>query len=454
MCIICNPALADAFRRLSYPSRRQFLRGASAVAAGPFIAEAVGPGSALADGSLNEALGNGLAGGTASDTQATIYVAARIVTMEDDNPTATAVAVAGKRIVAVGSLEEVKAALGDRPYAIDETFAGKIVMPGFIDQHLHPVLGALDACDRGHRHGGLGASRTNLQGGEQPRGVSGALKAAEAKLASPTEWLLTWGYHPLWHGKLDRTTLDAHQRRRARSRSGSAPATSSILNTPGLKALGLTEEMTQGKGSGQRTVELGGRTFLGERAEPDDRADAQGARHAGTPDLRAEANGRLRARQRRHRLQRARRPLHTGHVEALRANPRRAGYADVQHLPRRRARHPGPGRPRQGARGDRGADRCGARRPGQEAHVLPEADQALRRRRHHLAADADEGRLHRRASRRVDDHPGELEKRAQLYWNAGYQLHIHVNGDLGLDVVLDMLETPHARERRAPTIAR
>ncbi len=36
--------------------------------------------------------------------------------------------------------------------------------------------------------------------------------------------------------------------------------------------------------------------------------------------------------------------------------------------------------------------------------------------------------------------PKNIDQRAQLYWNAGYQLHIHVNGDLGLEVVLDVLE--------------
>ena len=36
--------------------------------------------------------------------------------------------------------------------------------------------------------------------------------------------------------------------------------------------------------------------------------------------------------------------------------------------------------------------------------------------------------------------PAELEERARLYWNAGYQIHIHVNGDLGLEVVLDTIE--------------
>jgi predicted amidohydrolase YtcJ len=45
--------------------------------------------------------------------------------------------------------------------------------------------------------------------------------------------------------------------------------------------------------------------------------------------------------------------------------------------------------------------------------------------------------------------PDELEKRARLYWNAGYQLHIHVNGDLGLDVVLGVVETLMAENPRA-----
>jgi predicted amidohydrolase YtcJ len=48
--------------------------------------------------------------------------------------------------------------------------------------------------------------------------------------------------------------------------------------------------------------------------------------------------------------------------------------------------------------------------------------------------------------------PAQLEERARLFWNAGYQIHIHVNGDLGLEVVLDVIErlmseTPRADHR-------
>ncbi len=63
--------------------------------------------------------------------------------MEPGNPEATAVAISGKRIVAVGSVAEVKAALGNTKYVVDQAFAGLVVLPGFIDQHLRPFLGAL-----------------------------------------------------------------------------------------------------------------------------------------------------------------------------------------------------------------------------------------------------------------------------------------------------------------------
>ena len=45
--------------------------------------------------------------------------------------------------------------------------------------------------------------------------------------------------------------------------------------------------------------------------------------------------------------------------------------------------------------------------------------------------------------------PENLEERSKAYWNAGYQLHIHVNGDLGLDVVLGVLERRMTENPRA-----
>jgi hypothetical protein len=180
MCILCNPALARGFRGLSIRSRRQFLRGAAAAAAGPFIAEAIAP--ALADGSINEALEAGL-----ETSAATIFIARKIITMERDNPTATAVAVAGDKILAAGSLEQVKAALAGRVYRIDKTFAEKVVMPGLIDQHLHPVLGALTlAIEVIAPEDWVLPSRT-FKAAATPEQYHARLKATEANLSAPDE---------------------------------------------------------------------------------------------------------------------------------------------------------------------------------------------------------------------------------------------------------------------------
>ena len=73
----------------------------------------------------------------------TIYTAREIVTMDPQKPTATAVAVVGDRILAVGTVAELQKAAGSQPYSVDATFASKVLTPGFIAQHMHPVLAAL-----------------------------------------------------------------------------------------------------------------------------------------------------------------------------------------------------------------------------------------------------------------------------------------------------------------------
>ena len=48
MCFVCNPAFAEAFRKLTFPTRRQILKSAAATTAGAFICEATGSTPALA----------------------------------------------------------------------------------------------------------------------------------------------------------------------------------------------------------------------------------------------------------------------------------------------------------------------------------------------------------------------------------------------------------------------
>lgn len=61
-----------------------------------------------------------------------------LVTMDDRQPRAEALAIAGDRIVAVGSNDEVAALAGRGTKVVD--LGGKTVTPGFIDGHCHPAV--------------------------------------------------------------------------------------------------------------------------------------------------------------------------------------------------------------------------------------------------------------------------------------------------------------------------
>ncbi len=75
--------------------------------------------------------------GAMTEEPATVFLARRVITMDPVIPGATAVAVAGRRIVAVGDAEDLVDA-----GTVDDTFADAVICAGLIDQHLHPILGA------------------------------------------------------------------------------------------------------------------------------------------------------------------------------------------------------------------------------------------------------------------------------------------------------------------------
>jgi predicted amidohydrolase YtcJ len=64
----------------------------------------------------------------------------QIVTMDPSKPTAQALAIKNDKIVALGSEKEIKKLAGDQTLQID--LAGKNVIPGLIDNHVHPLSAA------------------------------------------------------------------------------------------------------------------------------------------------------------------------------------------------------------------------------------------------------------------------------------------------------------------------
>ena len=73
-------------------------------------------------------------------TQPTLVVTnARVLTMDRDRPRAQALALAGERVLAVGSVDQLAALAGPDTQVIDAS--GATVLPGFVESHLHLFMG-------------------------------------------------------------------------------------------------------------------------------------------------------------------------------------------------------------------------------------------------------------------------------------------------------------------------
>ena len=139
----------------------------------------------------------------------TIFVARKVITMDESLPEATAVAVIGDRIVAVGDVDAMQAWRENREVTIDETFRDKVLMPGFIDNHVHPYLGAIllpseiIAPEDWRRPDGSVARAANSEQAYRER-----LRTWLDSSANEDEVRVSWGYQPSEHGRIDRSLLD------------------------------------------------------------------------------------------------------------------------------------------------------------------------------------------------------------------------------------------------------
>lgn len=136
----------------------------------------------------------------------TLYLGASVITMNDEQPRAEAVfANDDGKIQFVGKEEKAKALY---PTAKVIDLGERVIMPGFIEQHLHPFLGALTLSMPV-----IAPEEWQLPDRTWPA-VSGhqeyisALKAVEAELTDPNQTLWTWGYNNFFHGELNREVLD------------------------------------------------------------------------------------------------------------------------------------------------------------------------------------------------------------------------------------------------------
>ncbi len=376
---------------------------------------------------------------------ATVFTAREIVTLDASRPLARAVAVVNDRILATGSLEEVEAVLGDQPYEIDARFADLVIVPGFIAQHDHPILAGLT----------MSSLILSIEDWELPNGTAKAvsdrddfmtrLAAAEADMTDPDAPLLTWGYHASFFGPLTRADLDTISRDRpifAWVRS----CHEFVLNTAAMEKAGVTKELIAGWSATEQAQSSFENGHFWE----------QGL-FAVLPKIApmVAEPGRFR-----HGLEIMRDYMHAKGVTfgnepgGILARPVQEAVNEVMSSPSMPFRwsFTPDGKSLVAAYDD-------------DLRVLRETEAlidwyggmtSMAEKSIKLFSD---GAIYSLAIQLRDppigDYHGEwmmdrdaFERAFRIYWDAGYQMHVHVNGDAGLDRVLDALEENLRRNPR------
>lgn len=366
----------------------------------------------------------------------TIYTAREIITLDAKKPNVRTVAVQGDRILATGSLSAVKAALGDLTYSVNPVFQDKVLVPGFIAQHDHPLLAGITMSSD------VIAIEDWMLPGKTYAAAKGhanyirRLKLAESKMTDPEEMLLSWGYHQYFHGPLKKTELDAISSTRPiviwhRS------AHEFYLNSAAEKRYGVTREWYEALSDSAKAQsdfdnahywEQGwfavGPLLLGEIASPA-RVESglqlvQRYFHASGVTVGAEPGGLLSK-----PLQEAQNAVLSNFDSPFRfyfiadGKSITAAYKDDEVIAE-------TGKLLDWGRG------MTAFLPNQ---VKLFADGAIYSQAMQLKEPYSDG------------HSGEwmmdlefFARSFRIYWDAGYQIHVHVNGDAGLDMVLDTLQ--------------
>lgn len=386
-----------------------------------------------------------IGGSIQSKPQITIYTAKEIITMNLARPKAEAVAVVNGKILAVGTLEELQKLIGDQPTWIDKTFNDKVIVPGFIAQHDHPVLAALTMASEV-----LSIEDWSLPGGIKP-GVKDKndfmtrLSVAEKLMKDSDEPLVTWGYHPSFYGPLTKADLDKISTTRpvlAWLRS----CHEIVLNTKALNKYGIN----------QAFIKTWGETPQKQSNFAEGRFWEQGmfavapkiATVLATPEK-----------------------LETGlkimrdymHSKGITFGNEPGGILVKQLQDAVNSVMSGNDMPFRWSFIADGKTLCDKYKD--DAQVLEEAGKlenwyygktSLSKNQIKLFSDgAIYSQLMQVREPYLDNHHGEwmtdkevFERAFRIFWDAGYQLHIHVNGDAGLDRVLNTLEENLRRNPR------
>lgn len=129
----------------------------------------------------------------ANDIADSAYINGNIYTMEEDQPTAAAIAVKGQKLIFVGSNADVKDYIGSNTKVTD--LKGKTVIPGLMEGHMHLPM--------------LGENLMKVDAFWKPKAEILAAVKAEAAKVKPGEWITGFGWNnTIWEDKAYPTKED------------------------------------------------------------------------------------------------------------------------------------------------------------------------------------------------------------------------------------------------------
>ena len=126
--------------------------------------------------------------------------------MDPERTEATAALVEDGLITSIGTIDDLRSL---RPQAtLDTSFAQHVIYPGFIDPHVHMLLGALIYSRPFTPPWDMQTPTGMVKGLPNKAALLNRLKELDAEISNKNTPLITYGYHNLIHGEITRHDLD------------------------------------------------------------------------------------------------------------------------------------------------------------------------------------------------------------------------------------------------------
>lgn len=374
-----------------------------------------------------------------------ILTAKEIVTLE--SVAGNALAILNDEIVGVGELAALKTRLKSEYPAlkidVDTQFEHEVFVPGFINQHDHPWLAALTLSSNVVSFEDWVLPHRTFPKASSQSEYRSHLKKLVSEHQDKDALFLSWGYHKLWHGPLTREILDGINNQIPMA-IWQRSVHEFIVNTKALELFEIDQTFIDGLTAQQRNQtnlaeghfwELGLQALSGSLfkhiVKPKSYLESlemvKNYWHSAGTTLVVEPGG----------LVNKNLSIMQNHVFASNDNPFHMDYIvdgktmALHHM-------------------DELFEKT------QEVQTWGEGMSRFLPKQIKLFSDgAVFSQLMQMSEGYTDGHHGEWIMEPELfraafkqYWDAGYQIHVHQNGDAGLDLVLDTLEENLKRNPR------